>query len=104
MKCDKCKKEIESKWKSGETYEGIDYHHNPPQFMVNEWHGKIYALCRKCHTELHKEIRKILNEVAETLKFVNSEHWVWIKMSPIKQWKAVDEITKFTEVWINGNS
>jgi len=102
MNCAKCKKYFTgNEWKSGKTYEGIDEHHNPPKFMVNVWEGKLYNLCRKCHRELHDEIIKILNEEAKTLKFVNSEHWVWIKILPINQPKAVKRVFDFTEEWIN---
>ena len=102
MICDKCKKEFNGmEWKSGETYEGIDLHHNPPQFMMNKWEGKTYNLCRKCHRKLHDEIIKILNKFANTLKFIKSEYWVWNKIIPNKRQEIKDEIIKFSEVWIN---
>ena len=104
MKCDKCKKDFsKEKWVSGQIYSGLDEHHNPPKFMMKDWEGKIYYLCRKHHRELHDMIIKILNEVAETLKFIKSEYWVWIKMSEIKQKDARKTVFIFTERWINND-
>ena len=64
--CDKCNKLIMHKWESGKTYEGIDAHHNPPEFISNffkeEWSGEFYRLCRKCHRDLHNKILIILNK------------------------------------------
>lgn len=105
MKCNKCKKEFfNGEWKSGETYKGIDEHHNPPKFMMEIWKGKFYNLCRDCHRELHDEIIKILNDEANTLKFVNSEHWVWLKIIPKNRLKATKRVFKFTEEWVNGDT
>ena len=77
MKCEKCGRDIESEWKSGVTYEGIDYHHNPPQFLMDNWKGDLLKLCRDCHTGkngLHKQILILMNKKANTLKFNGSEH------------------------------
>ncbi len=95
MKCDKCKNEIVETWVRGKTYLGIDEHHNPPKFMVDEWKGKTHNLCRKCHRNLHDEIIKILNK--ENLKFIKSEHWAWIKIIPNKRKEIVKRIIKFTK-------
>lgn len=105
-KCDYDGEEIITKWESGKTYEGLDEHHNPPKFLcVGEWSGKTYFLCRKHHTELHKEIKKILNKIAGTMKFVNSEDWLLKKMSLNQINMARQEVYNFTEEWIkNGNT
>jgi len=111
VECYKCRKEIVVTWKSGEIYLGIDIHHNPPEFISNflneEWSGECYNLCRKCHIELHKEIKKILNEVAKTLKFVNSEHWICQRMNKYQIKEAKEKIYFFTKKWVeetNGNT
>lgn len=101
MKCDKCKKEFDDEWKSGVTYKGIDEHHNPPKFMVDEWNGFFYYLCRKCHRELHDEIIKILNKFSVSLKFNKSEYWTWLKILPRNRPKATEEVFDFTEGWVH---
>lgn len=105
MICEKCKKDFSDvKWKSGETYEGLDRHHNPPEFIseyLNEsWSGEFYDLCRKDHRELHDELLKILNEIAGTLKFLNSEYWVCKKMSPQQKEESKKKMYEFTKEWI----
>ena len=106
MKCAKCSKDFpDNSWVKGETYEGIDYHHNPPEFLMDKWEGEIIPLCRKCHKELHYEIKKILNDIAKTLKFVNSEYWVIQKMSLAQKKIAFVRVFEYTKEWIkNGNS
>lgn len=101
--------EIESEWNIGETYEGLDEHHNPPEFLFKDskekWRGKTYFLCRKHHVELHREIKIILNRISGTMKFVNSEDWLCKKMSLKQIEQAREEVYNFTEEWIkNGNS
>jgi len=101
--CDYCNHCFKMKAEKGVTYNGIDEHHNPPQFMFEEdesWVGELLNLCRKHHRELHDEIIKILNEEARTLKFIKSEYWVWIKMNLNQRRKARDRIFKFTGEWI----
>ena len=103
MKCDFCVKDFEEKAKQGVTYEGIDEHHNPPSFMFEDdeiWEGELYNLCRNHHRKLHDKIIKILNEEAKTLKFIKSEHWVWVKMSLNQRKKARERVYKFTKNWI----
>ena len=86
MICDKCKEDILSNWEIYKTYNGIDEHHNPPQFMMVEWKGEKYNLCRDCHKELHHLfIVPIMNKIAGTLKTNGSEHWLWMKMCPMKR-------------------
>ena len=105
IKCDKCKRFFDSNsWERGKTYKGIDKHHNPPTFfskvLKKSWSGEIYNLCRKCHRELHNNIIKILNKKIQTLKFINSEHWILKKMN-LKQIKEAEkEIYQFTKEWI----
>lgn len=120
MKCAYCGEDGEE-WESGKTYKGLDEHHNPPKFLFvgemknaygdiipfgkKEWSGKTYFLCRKHHTELHKEIKKILNKIAGSLKFVNSEDWILKKMTINQINQARQEVYNFTEEWIkNGNT
>jgi hypothetical protein len=110
MKCDYCNEDFsESKWEKGVTYEGIDSHHNPPEFLSDflkeQWSGEFYNLCRKHHRELHDQIILLLNKKANTLKFIKSEYWVLQKMN-LKQIEEVkEEIIEFTRRWINdGNS
>lgn len=105
MKCQKCGREFEDCWESKKTYEGIDYHHNPPisfsKFLNEKWKGKIIPLCRKCHKDLHSEIIKILNKKAETLKFIKSEYWVFQRMNLLKIKETQKEIYDFTIKWLN---
>ena len=103
MICDKCKQDFSNVvWEKGKTYNGIDQHHNPPEFMVEKWEGEIYNLCRKHHRELHDKIIEILNE--GTLKFVKSEYWAWIKIIPSKRQEVIEKVIKFTKGWVDGNS
>jgi hypothetical protein len=103
---------IIANWESGKTYNGLDEHHNPPKFLCvgevpggNYWKGKTYFLCRKHHVELHREIKIILNRIAETLKFCNSEDWLCQKMTWQQIEQARQEVYDFTERWIkNGNT
>jgi len=102
MKCDKCGNDFSGYiYEKGETYNGIDEHHNPPKFLMRNWEGKFYNLCRGCHRKLHDEIIIILNKVAGTLKFNKSEHWVTKKMSPNQIEEARKIVYIFTEEWIN---
>ena len=103
-----CDKE-EEKWERYKTYKGLDEHHNPPKFLCrgevpngNYWRGKTYFLCRKHHRELHDKILKILNRIAGTLKFVNSEHWALQRMNEEQIERAKKEVYDFTEEWIKG--
>ena len=105
MKCKKCLKDFkENLWKIKKTYEGIDYHHNPPKFMVKNWVGEEIILCRSCHRKLHDLIIKILNEEARTLKFCKSEHWVLTKLSLVQREKATERIIKFTNEWLKNDN
>lgn len=107
MICDKCKKDFSHiTWISGETYEGIDKHHNPPEFLSDylreQWSGEFYNLCRDCHKQLHKEILIILNKKSSNLKFINSEFWICKKMSLKELQEVKIGIYNFTKEWING--
>lgn len=105
--CDKCNRLFMSEWKSGVTYEGIDKHHNPPEFISDffkeEWSGEFYRLCRKCHRDLHDEILIILNKHSTSFKFIKSEHWVMKKMTPKTIRESQKEIYDFTKKWIKEN-
>jgi hypothetical protein len=106
MKCQKCGKDFsDAIWKSGETYEGIDQHHNPPEFISDylgeAWSGEFYNLCRKHHRELHDEILKILNKKSTALKFINSEYWICKRMNKNQIKEAQKEIYEFTLIWLN---
>jgi len=104
MKCMKCKKEINCVWETKKTYEGIDRHHNPPEeisrFLKEEWNGKIYDLCRKCHKILHKEITKILNKHSPSFKFINSDYYTMLKMNPKQIKESQKEIYVYTKNWV----
>jgi hypothetical protein len=115
MKCDCCKNNFEqNQWKRFVTYKGLDKHHNPPTFITNflveDWKGDVYNLCRDCHTEgennIHLNIKKILNKNSSSLKFINSEQWIMKKMTIKQIQEAKDEIIIFTKRWIdeNGNT
>ena len=104
--CAYCGRE-NSEWKSGVTYTGLDLHHNPPEFLFRrdgKWEGKKYLLCREHHVELHRMIKLILNRIAGTMKFVNSEEWLCNKMNLNQIRQARKEIYDYTEGWINGNT
>lgn len=100
--CQKCKKDFsENKWVSGETYKGIDFHHNPPQFMfenLDDWEGDFLELCRDCHKELHKEILKIMFEHSNLFKFKNSEYWTWKAIT--NKTECRNNIYEFTNKWV----
>jgi len=101
MKCEKCKKDFsEHIWENGKTYKGIDEHHNPPQFLMENWKGKTYNLCRKCHRNLHDLIIDMMNKKANTLKFIKSEYWVMQKLTPKQKKELCEEVYNFTELWI----
>lgn len=104
MICEKCKNDFSSvAWEKDVTYFGIDHHHSPPQFMLAPWKGEIINLCRECHRKLHdKVIIKILNE--GQLKFVNSEHWAWIKIIPNKRKEIIEKIIISTKRWLKNDS
>lgn len=105
-KCKKTEKEFPP-WQSGEVYEGLDSHHNPPEFISDylnqEWSGEKFDLCRKCHRELHDEIIKIMHHHSTLLKPKKSEYWTWIAILPINRKPMIQEIIKFTREWINGD-
>lgn len=101
--CDKCGL-IGERWEKGVTYEGIDGHHNPPEFMLEEWEGEIIPLCRKHHRELHDEIRRIMFEHSTLFKPNKSDYWTWIKVIPNKRGGCIEEVIKYTKGWIDGNS
>jgi len=104
MICDKCKRNFEEKAEKNKTYEGIDYHHNPPIFMFEKnemWAGKIVLLCRKHHRELHDEILKIMFKHSNLFKPKKSEHWTWIAILPCNRKKVIEEVMKFTKGWLN---
>lgn len=102
--CQKCCKEfIENSWVSGETYESIDIHHNPPQFMVKEsgkWEGNLINLCRKCHRELHDNILDIMFKFSNLFKFKKSEYWTWLAIIGNERNKCIEEVKNFTEEWL----
>jgi len=100
MKCEKCERDITEQWENNITYKGEEEHHNPPQFMLDNWRGTLHNLCVDCHDDLHKEIIKILNKILGTLKFCNSEYWVWRKMSQQQKAQSINETTKFTNEWL----
>jgi hypothetical protein len=96
---------IDSEWKSGETYEGLDRHHNPPEFMFKrgeqKWFGEMLSLCRKHHVEIHREIKQILFRHSSLIKFVNSEDWLCKHITDLKFNLARIEIYNFTKRWLN---
>lgn len=102
MKCQKCLKEFqEDTWQSGETYNAIDIHHNPPQFMVEQWKGDLINLCRKCHRDLHNKILEIMFSFSNLYKPKKSEQWTWLYIIGSKRKECIDAVTKFTMGWIN---
>ena len=105
--CEKCNKIFNEKWESKKTYEGIDQHHNPPEFLSeflnDNWSGEFYNLCRKCHRKLHDEIIIILNKKANAIKFINSEYWILQKMNEKQIQEVKNEIYDFTKKWIKEN-
>ena len=107
-RCAKCKKELFDKWQIGVTFEGLDRHHNPPEFTFEpgeSWFGKMIYLCRNCHIQLHHQvIVPLLNNYVPTLKFNGSEYWLWMKLSPLRRKEARDLIYNKTEEWINNGN
>jgi hypothetical protein len=102
--CVRCNRIFTDKWIVNKTYKGIDRHHNPPEFISNflkeSWSGEFYYLCRDCHVELHREIRRILHKNSNSLKFINSDDWLLKKMTINQIKKAKDEIYLFTKKWV----
>ena len=107
IRCSKCNCNLNNKeWKKGKTYEGLDYHHNPPQFMFEdkkEWKGELIPLCRKCHKELHTKIREIMFKYSNLFKPNKSDYWNWIKVIGKDRIKCREEVFSFTKRWLNGN-
>lgn len=100
--CQKCNKEQEREWYSGETYEGIDSHHSPPTFMMKEnWKGDLISLCRDCHKEIHIQIRKIMFKNSNLFKMNNSDYFLWLQITPQDRRKTIEEVIKFTREWLN---
>lgn len=103
MKCDKCGHDEFPEWKSGETYLGLDKHHNPPEeisrFLKEEWSGEFFSLCRPCHIKLHKEITNILKKYSSSPRY-NSDFWLMFKSTPKEIKQAKEEIYLFTKQWI----
>jgi hypothetical protein len=110
--CEKCKTK-NTIWKSGETYKGLDEHHNPPKHMFewigDIWRGNIFTLCRECHTGklgLHKIIiaPKLLSYVGIQRNY-ESEFWICKHMTPDAMRKARDEIFLLSKKWVeNGDT
>ena len=108
MKCDKCKKDCSKLiYEKGKTYEGIDKHHNPPEFLSDflkeKWSGEFYSLCRDCHRKLHDIIIIMLNKKANNFKFIKSEYWILQKMNLKLIRESKEEIYAFTKIWIKKN-
>jgi predicted HNH restriction endonuclease len=102
MICSKCKKDFSGiKAQNGITYEGIDEHHNPPEFMLDEWKGEMIPLCRNCHKKLHEKILEIMFKHSNLFKPKKSEHWTWMAIIPNKRNTCVEEVIKFTGDWLN---
>ena len=102
-RCEKCNKDCSDiKYERNETYNGIDVHHNPPQFMFEkpEWVGELICLCRECHRKLHEEILKIMFKHSNLFKPKKSEHWTWIATIGEDRFKCRDEVYKFTVNWL----
>lgn len=100
MRCGKCLKEKYKEWKSGETYEGIDNHHNPPELTTEkgeQWVGEIIPLCRKHHKELHKKITELIREYSMRKKG-KSDYWLWLYVND--RLKCRNEIIKLTKEWL----
>ena len=108
LQCSYCGELFENTdYEKGETFKGIDEHHNPPKFLTgekewNDFEGRHFLnLCRKHHRELHDEIIIILNKIARTLKFNKSEHWVCQKLTPTQKKEATKEVFEFTREWLS---
>ncbi len=105
MICEKCKKDFsDKKWEKGETYEGIDSHHNPPEFMLDKWKGNMIDLCRKHHREIHDFILDIMFKHSTLFKPLKSEHWMWVNIIPYKREECIEEVIKFTEEWLEDDT
>jgi hypothetical protein len=124
MKCIKCGKE-NTEWKSGEIYEGLDRHHNPPKYMFKpinlsgiyyndgtieeEWTGEMYILCRDCHTGkngLHQIIIiPYLLKKSGMLKYNGNEQWIWKNILRCDRKLIREEIFLLSKNWVeNGDS
>lgn len=108
MQCSYCGEWFENTdFKSGETFKGIDEHHNPPKFLTgeeewNDFEGRqLLCLCREHHRELHDEILVIINRIARTLKFNKSEYWVCQRMSISQKQEATREVFEYTKRWLS---
>ena len=107
VKCDKCKKISDTNdWESGTSYEGNDRHHNPPEeiyrFLKLKWVGEMFNLCRKCHTDLHKEITLMLKKYSNAPRY-NSDYWLMKNSTIGKIIEAKDKIYLFTKKWVGKN-
>jgi len=108
LQCSYCGQWFENTdYEKGETFKGIDEHHNPPKFLTSEkewfnFEGKeLLNLCREHHRKLHDEILIILNRIAGTLKFNRSEYWLTQKLSAIQKQQATKEVFEYTRQWIS---
>jgi hypothetical protein len=119
MICKKCGKgNVE--WISGIKYEGLDIHHNPPEFMfkdcsdsyagthfVLQWTGETYYLCRECHTGktgIHQTIIiPYLFKESGLLRMNKSEHWLWINIPNSKKQKCREDIFILSKKWVENN-
>lgn len=102
--CKKCNHLFKHKWEKGKTWEGIDEHHSPPEFMLDEWKGKIIPLCRKHHRNLHDRIIKIMFKHSNLFKPKKSEHWTWVAIMPNKRKECIEEVIKFTKEWLRDDT
>ena len=101
--CEKCGGAFNNpqyKWEKGKTYLGLDNHHNPPKFMMNQWVGKEYFLCRKHHRELHDKILKIMIKHSTLMKPNKSEYWIWLYTPKENKEKCMKEVFEFTEEYV----
>jgi len=101
--CEKCHKDCSNNnFKKGETYEGVDIHHSPPQFMFEKdnWVGGLIILCRKCHREIHDKILEIMFKHSNLFQPKKSEHWTWIAIIGEGRIKCRDEVYEFTKRWL----
>jgi len=90
MICMKCGEDLSHiRAEKYKTYEGIDEHHSPPEFMLEEWEGRII---------------RIMFEHSTLFKPNKSEHWTWIKVIPTNRPKCIKEVIKFTDDWIKNDS
>lgn len=105
MNCKRCGVKNSKEYQMGETYKGIDFHHNPPEFMFEEncWKGDLIPLCRDCHVWIHKEIKLIMFKYSNLFKFVNQEDGLWKHIIGEKRKECIKEIKLLGESIINGN-